>query len=57
MKGTKKMNWTNIFIVPVVMACALGGTVGLIWLIRRFAFKQNSRDAKNETSERGSNND
>lgn len=51
------MNWTNIFIVPVVMACALGGTVGLIWLIRRFAFKQNSRDAKNETSERGSNND
>ena len=39
------MSWTNIFMVPLVMACALGGTVGLIWLIKRFspnAFKGNS---------------
>lgn len=41
-----------ILMVPVTMACALGGTVGLIWLIRRFAFKQNNKDtAKTGTNE------
>jgi flagellar biogenesis protein FliO len=50
------MNWTNIFMVPLIMVCALGGTVGLIWLIRRFAFKQNG-NATNGISGRSSNND
>jgi len=54
---SKKMSWTNIFMVPLVMACALGGTVGLIWLIRRFAFKQNDSNAKTGTSKGGNNND
>ena len=51
------MSWTNIFMVPLIMACALGGTVGLIWLIKRFTFKQNGSNAKTGTSEGGSDND
>jgi len=47
MKGAKKMSWTNIFMVPLVMVCALGGTVGLIWLIRRY----HNRSDKNKNTD------
>lgn len=30
------MSWTNFFLVPLIMLCALGGTVGLLKLITRF---------------------
>ena len=48
------MSWTNIFMVPLVMACVLGGTVGIIRLIRRFALGGNGGGVKTGTSEGGS---
>jgi len=57
MKGAKKMSWTNIFMVPLVMACATVGTIGMIKLIRRFTYKQNDSDVKTGMNEVSSNND
>jgi len=54
---SKKMSWTNIFMVPLVMACATVGTIGMIKLIRRFTFKQNDSDVKTGMNEVSSNND
>ena len=37
--------------VPLVMVCALGGTVGLIWLIKRYhnwSEKKTERSLKDE---------
>lgn len=41
------MSWTNLFMVPLIMVCALGGTVGLIKLITRF----NNRNANDKNTE------
>jgi len=38
------MSWTNIFMVPLIMVCALGGTVGLVSLIKHY---HNRNDNKN----------
>jgi len=54
---SKKMSWTNIFMVPLVMACATVGTIGMIKLIRRFTYKQNDSDVKTGMNEVSSNND
>ena|GEM_PF-614641 len=51
------MSWTNIFMVPLVMACATVGTIGMIKLIRRFTYKQNDSDVKTGMNEVSSNND
>lgn len=43
------MSWTNIFMVPLIMACATGGTIGLLYLIRRFRGKSGkSNQSDNE---------
>lgn len=35
------MSWSNLFMVPLIMICATGGTIGLLWLIRRYHNKNN----------------
>jgi len=40
--GTISM--TDIILVPIIMVCAVAGTVGIIWLIRRFFLKKYNND-------------
>jgi hypothetical protein len=35
------ISFKDILLVPVIMVCAIAGTVGIIWLIRRFFLKKN----------------
>lgn len=38
----------KLLLVPVIMACAAGGTIGMIKAIKRFAPEQAQKDTNNK---------